>query len=89
MTPGMVGLLVAAIAFAGGLIAIMWNGLERNIELNARCPGCGHRSGALKFGMLKEVNAKDETMRPMITHTCQTCGATWAEAALRPEVWTT
>jgi hypothetical protein len=60
----------------------------RNVEVdvNAKCPACGHRDGKLKCVI---VEAKDDANRTaMIEHTCQVCDAKFYEPTIvKPENW--
>lgn len=45
------------------------------VDLNSKCPACGHRSGKLRLVAVL-ANGKPEEA---IQHTCQICGAQWHE----------
>lgn len=48
------------------------------VDINAKCPACGHHHGELKF-------LKDQKL---VAHTCKVCGAMWGESpVLKAEAW--
>jgi rubredoxin len=55
-------------------------GQSRVIDVNAECPACGHRQGAIKF--LRVVETK-----PLVRHQCAVCEFGWYEEPVQsPEM---
>jgi hypothetical protein len=57
------------------------------VDINQKCPGCGHRSGKLLC-----VDGQSEAENPkrmkIIQHQCQVCGALWFEpCVVQPAAW--
>lgn len=82
--------IVVAFAFALG----WWAALQKEwfapaeatakVDMNDRCPACGHRKGKLKVITTLENNM----MTPAIQHTCLICEAEWGEpTVLKPDLW--
>jgi ribosomal protein S27E len=42
------------------------------VDVDAKCPGCGHFSGTIRFSAEQRV----------VVHRCNICGAEWAEAPI-------
>jgi len=60
---------------------------EPIVDVNAKCPACGHRDGKIKCVTAK-VAEKGGAEQPMIEHTCKVCGATFHEpTVLQPDKW--
>jgi hypothetical protein len=59
---------------------------DAEVDVDAKCPSCGHRDGKLKCVI---VEAKDGAGRTaMIEHTCQVCSANFYEPTIvKPERW--
>lgn len=56
------------------------------IDLNAKCPACGHRNGKLKAVFVDRETKPNRTM--MVEHTCQVCTAQFYEPTIvKPEKW--
>lgn len=51
---------------------------HRVIDVNADCPGCGHRDGKIECVPRPGMEAKES----VIEHTCKVCGAFWYEATV-------
>ena len=55
------------------------------LEVNAKCPGCGHRNGKLRTG---NVRLQGGAEKVMVEHQCQVCGAKFYEDTLAdPSKW--
>lgn len=56
---------------------------KASVDINAKCPGCGHREGSIKWepGKVRQENGNEEVVYT-IKHTCKICGAYWYENTL-------
>lgn len=57
------------------------------VDVNLKCPGCGHRSGKLRCIVGRVENAEE---KGFIEHTCLVCGATfYEETVVDLKLWRT
>jgi hypothetical protein len=59
-------------------------GSDRRVDENERCPGCGHRNGAIRFERIDHGSGKRVAM---ILHHCKDCQAEWSEEPVAAARW--
>ncbi len=61
------------------------------IDLDSKCPACGHRKGKIKAVQVEAKEKSTDTNSNktiMVEHNCAICGAAWYEpTVLKPEKW--
>jgi transcription elongation factor Elf1 len=57
---------------------------DAEVDVNAKCPSCGHRDGKLKC----TVVSSDKGRTVMVEHTCNVCEAKFFEPTIvKPSAW--
>lgn len=69
--------------FGFGLLIIPPTRSAKVIDVNAACPACGHRNGALKFQRVDKDNKPVAAVR----HDCKVCGCGWYEEVCSAPKW--
>ena len=59
---------------------------DAEVDINAKCPACGHRQGKLRCIIVERQEKPNKTV--MVEHTCGVCDAKFFEpTVLDPEKW--
>jgi DNA-directed RNA polymerase subunit M/transcription elongation factor TFIIS len=53
---------------------LLWQASRVKINLDEKCPSCGHRKGTIKF-----LPKSGKRSIPVVRHRCMICGHYWAE----------
>jgi DNA-directed RNA polymerase subunit M/transcription elongation factor TFIIS len=53
---------------------LRWQAARVKINMDEKCPSCGHRKGTIKF-----LPKSSKRSIPVVRHRCMICGHYWAE----------